>query len=207
MKIPKLLGVPTFLSYLVSVCLLFTTNAQALQEVQYLSVTGYNIEGLAEQNRVMILNYILPGLLMALFGLSLSKEYKAQSPGKIGSLMFVVSGISWMSFSFSPLYPNGATNNFDFELIHYVKAFFAWGAGVIALILISSDFKEQGINKTVKWVGIAIALLMVFEMLYFWFIDYPGIISAISWTVYFMWFALFATQKSYQPTKRILNPR
>jgi hypothetical protein len=205
MKITKLLGVATFLSYLASVCLLFTTNTQALQEMQFLSVTGYNIKGLAEQNRVIILNYILPGLLMTLFGLSLSKEYKAQSPGKIGSFMFVFSGISWMSFSFTPLYPNSATNNFDFELLHSLKAFFSWGAGVIALILVNSDYKEIEISKTMKWVGITIAVLMVFEMLYFWFVDYSGIVSAISWTVYFMWFALFATLKSLQPTKRILN--
>ncbi|MBF9252584.1 hypothetical protein I2I11_04700 [Pontibacter sp. 172403-2] len=207
MKLTKLLGITTFLSYLVSVCILFTTNAHALQEVQYLSVTGYNIEGLAGQSRVMILNYLLPGLLMALFGLSLSKKYKAQTAGKIGSFIFVVSGISWMSFSFSPLYPNGTMNGFDFELLHYIKVFFAWGAGVIALILISSDSKEIGINKTIKWTGIAIAVLMVFEMLYYWFINYSGTISAVSWTVYFMWFALFATQKNLQPTKRILNPR
>jgi hypothetical protein len=194
----RLLGLTTSITYFLSLAVLFSFNKYTLQEVPVLSVTGFNIEGLPEQYRVMFLNYILPGLSMTLFGYYLSREFKKQSQGRIGGYMLVLSGISWMSFSFTPLYSNAIA--YDFEWIHLIKSFFAWTGGIVGLMLTSTEFDKIHIPKNVKWLTITIAGLMLIEMFYYWFEDYSGIISAISWTIYFTWFGIFATQKRFTAT-------
>jgi hypothetical protein len=82
----RLLGLTTSITYFLSLAVLFSFNKYAPQEVPVLSVTGFNIEGLPEQFRVMFLNYILPGLSMALFGYYLSREFKQQSQGKLAAI-------------------------------------------------------------------------------------------------------------------------
>jgi len=162
MKIIKGLGIATSLSYIVSYAFLFGANSLLLQEVEYLSVTGFNIEGLQGQYRIMILNYALPGLLMALFGLSLSKEYRNQTEGRIGSYLLVFSGICWLSFAFNPLIPGVESNNSDY--LPYIKSFFTWVAGAIAIILISLDSSKGLISKSMKWVSLLFGTIMLLSL-------------------------------------------
>lgn len=207
MKATKALGLATFLSFTISVVLLFTANPQALEEVKTLSITGYNVHGLSEQHRVMFMNYVVPGLLMALFGLSLSKEYKKWTEGKVGCYLLTLSGLFWASLALNPFNPTSEETFLGY--LFYLQPCFAWAAGAIALLLIGLDKSVQIGSRNMKWFTLALAAVMLSSIMYLLFQlnQYSGVVSAVGWVVYFSWFALISVQKSHQPTKRILNPR
>ncbi|WP_221412653.1 DUF998 domain-containing protein, partial [Fulvivirga lutimaris] len=163
----------------------------ALNELDNIGPTGYNIIGFDLQSQVQMLNYILPGLLIVVFGVLLSKRFKKSSASFYGSLSVIISGLGWLSYGLVSIDPNGGETLL--ETIRVIQVLITWTSMILSMILISIDL-EKLVHKTFKWITFLFGIMLISETVYQLTLDslYSGVISTLGYSVFFSWFLVFA---------------
>ncbi|ELR68042.1 hypothetical protein C900_01216 [Fulvivirga imtechensis AK7] len=190
MRLVKLLGIGVTIAYLLSFATIFVMNPQTFEEVEFLGITSFNLDGFKNQIQAEVFNYFLVGLLIIVFGVLLSIESKTNNLGRIGSYFISFSGLMWMSFSFFSLNPS--STEVVFGITHMIRIGLCWISGIVGLILVSVDFRKYYQLEVIKWITLAVAILMLLEPVYYVINDYSGMISLIAWTIYMSWFFVFS---------------
>lgn len=136
MLLVRILGISITSLFAISFIALFIINPQTVEELNYLGITSFNLLGFKQQLLVALVNYILLGVLIALFGFRLSIFFKKSDASKYGSYLIVVSGLAWASLGIFTIDPGVEE---VFGLYHMIRIVICWLSGLIGLILISVD--------------------------------------------------------------------
>ena len=186
MKFLRIIGAGITIVYAISFIVLFIVSHQAYAELEYLSVTAFNLLGFSHRLQVVLVNYISVGLLIVVFGIGISTKFRKSNVSRYGSYLIALSGLSWASFGVL----NG--NNEVFGSLHMIRIVICWLFGIVGLILLSVDLERSFKPYYLKWMTLSIALVMLLESLYFMIGEYSGTVSAIAWTIYMSWFLIFS---------------
>lgn len=200
MRLLRVSGIGVTVAFIFSLIVLFTITPQTYDELDYLGITSFNIEGFSLRLQVVLLNYALPGVLIVLFATILSTYSGSAKRIKYGSYLIILSGLAWGSFGVYPIEIDGF--NGVFGVIHMVKITVCWLSGIIGLLLISIDFDRIFRPRYLRWVTIVTGSLMLLESIYFIMGEWSGKMSAIAWSVYMSWFFIFSlriSMKSLSP--------
>ena len=184
----KITGTLVTLTYLVTFGMLTIVDEKVIEEMKDISVTAYNFEGMPYRQLINIFGYVIPGGLIGLFSYRLQKYFKSGTAGKIGAIILLVSGLSWLTLGIYGLIPNNELTGF----IHLTKVTVSFIGAILGLILLSSDVNIVTTQKSIKIITLGTGLLMLAEIVYTFSTSYSGIVANISWTIYFLWFIIFS---------------
>ncbi len=157
------------------------------EELEFISISTFNFDGMPYIYFINIFGYILPGILITFFSFLLFK-YSVEPSSRIGISFIGISGISWMSLGIIETIPNNELSG----TILLLRITFATLFGTLGLIIYSATKYSDIKNKMFKYLTLGIGLSLLLENLYSIGIDYSGIRASIFWGIYFLWFPIFA---------------
>ena len=187
-KLIGTLGALTTISFVVGFVGLFIINPQTYQELNNLSISAYNLDGMNAENWIKTF-YIIVGLLNVIVAIGLFKMSDNKSIVVAGKVLLLISGVIWTTF--------GLINydlNTDFGnhlLAQRIIAILA--TGLFGLIIIGAEIEKIHKDKFLKYYTLTTAglilLLSILSMFVFW--DQTWIRTNASLTIYFIWFGVF----------------
>ncbi|MCA6381325.1 MAG: hypothetical protein IM574_12430 [Cytophagales bacterium] len=182
------LGTLTTILFIVGFVGLFILNPQTYEELNNLSISGYNLDGMNAENWIKTF-YIIVGLLNIVIALGLFRISDNKSIIVGGKILLLVSGVIWTTFGLINYDPN--TDFGNHLLAQRTIAILA--TGLLGLILIGAEMEKIRKDKFLKYFTLAAAgtmlLLSLLSVFVYW--DETWIRTNISLTIYFVWFGVF----------------
>ena len=182
------LGTLTTILFIVGFVGLFILNPQTYEELNNLSISGYNLDGMNAENWIKTF-YIIVGLLNIVIALGLFRISDNKSIIVGGKILLLVSGVIWTTFGLINYDPN--TDFGNHLLAQRTIAILA--TGLLGLILIGAEMEKIRKDKFLKYFTLAAAgtmlLLCLLSVFVYW--DETWIRTNISLTIYFVWFGVF----------------
>lgn len=170
----------------------FKIFPNAIEYINQLTITSYNIKGIPGQNWIAYFVYQFVGFSIVVFCLGMILTTKNNIVDMITKILLLISGLSWMILGFYE--HNPATMGDDIGLaINIMCTFFTLFFGLIAFILFAfgDDFSRKGEKNILKWLLLVIALFIIIESSFAMLMsDYPLVFSYSSWLAYFLGFAI-----------------
>jgi uncharacterized membrane protein YuzA (DUF378 family) len=187
-KLTGTLGTLTTISFVVGFAGLFIINPQTYVELNNLSISAYNLDGMNAENWIKVF-YIIVGLLNIFVAVGLFKMSDNKSIIIAGKILLLISGIIWTTFGLINYDPN--TDFGNHLLAQRTIAILA--TGLFGLIIIGAEFEKILKDKFLKYYTLTtsglILLLSILSMFVFW--DQTWIRTNASLTIYFIWFGVF----------------
>ncbi len=185
-------GILITMIFILGFIVLFIVNPQTYEELNNISLTGYNIVGMNFRLWVAIVIYSLVGFLNILFTLLLFLQTIHKLISLIGKILILLCGIMWLSLGVFPYDPNTEFGN-DLLIIRLVLIILTSSIG---LLFIGSEFDLILKNKFTKWYTVlcgALILILSF-MSVFIFNDSTWIRTNLSFVIYFTWFGVIGVE-------------
>jgi hypothetical protein len=206
-KLIGTLGLLTTILFIIGFVGLFIINPQTYEELNNLSISGYNLDGMNAENWIKIF-YIIVGLFNIIVAIGLFKMSDNKSIIVGGKILLLISGVIWTTFGLINYDPN--TDFGNHLLAQRTIAILA--TGLIGLIIIGAEIENIIKDKFLKYYTLTTAgtilLLSILSMFVFW--DETWIRTNISLTIYFIWFGVFGIrilQKKPAPNTRFVSWR
>jgi uncharacterized membrane protein YuzA (DUF378 family) len=203
-KLIGTLGLLTTILFIIGFVGLFIINPQTYEELNNLSISGYNLDGMNAENWIKIF-YIIVGLFNIIVAIGLFKMSDNKSIIVGGKILLLISGVIWTTFGLINYDPN--TDFGNHLLAQRTIAILA--TGLIGLIIIGAEIENIIKDKFLKYYTLTTAgtilLLSILSMFVFW--DETWIRTNISLTIYFIWFGVFGIrilQKKPAPNTRFV---
>ena len=188
----KLIAVIGFLVsaiFIVGFLILFVLNPKTLESINTLSLFVYNLDGMEGRLWAAMVIYLTVGMLNSLFAVGLLVTLKNESTIVIGSILLLITGLTWASFGLFPTDTQTSIggNLFLFRIITVTLT------GAIGLIVFGAEFEKVHPSKFLKWYTLSSGLLILALsfLSVFVFNDATWIRTNISITMYFVWFVVF----------------
>ena len=200
-KLIGTLGTLTTILFIIGFVGLFIINPQTYEELNNLSISGYNLDGMNAENWIKAF-YVVVGLLNITVAVGLFKMSDNKSIIVGGKVLLLLSGIIWTTFGLINNDPNTEFGNHLF----LVRTIAILATGLFGLIFLGAEMEKIYKDKFLKYFTLTTAgtmfLLGVLSMFVFW--DETWVRTNISLTIYFVWFGVFGTrvlQKKPAPNK------
>ena len=164
----------------------YNPNRFNLTESEF--IVGFLLEGMPGYVLAKYFNYILIGLIIISFSISLIKTTSNKGFNKFGKLLLLLSGAIYFSFGFTNI-----GDDSDFIVFLYLgRILLTLLFGAIGFIMISDEYLEISNNKIIKWTIFSFGLLIILNGIYGFFAleNYPTYMGLISWVIYFLGFGL-----------------
>lgn len=186
-KLIGTLGTLTTICFIIGFVGLFIINPQTLEELNNLSISGYNLDGMNAENWIKIF-YIIVGLLNVLVAVGLFKMSDNKSIIVGGKILLLISGVIWTSFGLI----NYDLSDFGTHLLA-MRTIATLATGLFGLIILGADIEKILKDKFLKYYTLVTAgtilLLSTLSIFVFW--DETWIRTNISLAIYFVWFGVF----------------
>lgn len=183
----KLTGILGFLSpilFIIGFGILYSVfNPKLFSTTGGFLVVGFNVKGMPGLEWSKYFNYFLVGITIIIFSIGLIKTTSNKGRNKIGKILILLSGITYMTLGFVEI--ENAT-----DLIFWIYIFqigITLSLGALGFIFLSDNYLEIYNNKIIKYIilclGVFIFLNGVFEV--FAQNVYPKFMGILSWLLYF----------------------
>jgi len=189
------LGTLTTILFIIGFVGLFIINPQTFEELNNLSISGYNLDGMNAENWIKSF-YIIVGLLNAIVAVGLFKMTDNKSIIVGGKILLLVSGVIWTTFGLI----NSDPSDFGTHLLA-IRTMAILATGLFGLLILGAEIEKILKDKFLKYYTFAsagtILLLSILSIFVYW--DETWIRTNISLTIYFVWFGVFGlrlTQKA-----------
>jgi hypothetical protein len=185
--IVKYIGIIIAILFYSTFITILIIDKKSVEELEFISISTFNFDGMPYINFINIFGYILPGILIILFSYILFKN-SIESSSKVGLSFIGISGISWMTLGIIETIPNDEFSGTILLLRITIASLF----GTLGLIIYSATKYSDIKNNILKYLTLGIGLSLLLENLYTIEFDYSGIRASIFWGIYFSWFPIFA---------------
>ena len=186
-KLIGTLATLTTLFFIIGFVGLFIINPQTLEELNNLSISGYNLDGMNAENWIKVF-YIIVGLLNVIVAVGLFKMSDNKSIIVGGKILLLISGVIWTTFGLI----NYDLSDFGNHMLA-MRTIAIVTTGLCGLIILGAEIEKILNDKFLKYYTLATAgtilLLSILSIFVFW--DETWIRTNISLTVYFVWFGVF----------------
>lgn len=182
------IGILTTASFILGFIGLFILNPQTYHELNNLSITGYNLDGMNSENWIKAF-YIIVGLLNITITLGFFKMSGNKSIIVGGKILLLISGVIWTTFGIVNFDPNTEFGNH----LLLLRTIAMLATGLFGLAFIGVEMEKISKDKFLKYFTLTSAgiILMLSIMSMFVFNDETWIRTNISLTVYFIWYGVF----------------
>jgi hypothetical protein len=181
------LGTLTTALFIIGFVGLFIINPQTYDELNNLSISGYNLDGMNAENWIKSF-YIIVGLLNVIVAIGLFKMSDNKSIIVGGKILLLISGVIWTTFGLI----NYNLSDFGTHLLA-MRTIALLTTGLFALIILGAEIEKILNDKFLKYYALATAgtilLLSILSVFVYW--DETWIRTNISLTIYFVWFGVF----------------
>lgn len=203
-KLIGTLGTLTTIFFVVGFAGLFIINPQTYQELNNLSISAYNVDGMNAETWIKVF-YIIVGLLNVFVAIGLFKMSDNKSIIVAGKILLLISGIIWITFGLINWNPN---SEFEYSLI-LQRTIAILATGLFGLLFIGGELEKIIKDKFLKYYTLTTAslilVLSILSMFVFW--DQTWIRTNASLTIYFIWFGVFGLrilQKKPAPNSALM---
>jgi hypothetical protein len=181
------LGTLTTILFIMGFVGLFIINPQTYEELNNLSISGYNLDGMNAENWIKSF-YIIVGLLNVIVAVGLFKMSDNKSIIVGGKILLLISGVIWTTFGLI----NNEPTDFGTHMLA-MRTIAILATGLFGLIIIGAEIEKISNDKFLKYYTLTTAglilLLSILSMFVFW--DQTWIRTNVSLTTYFIWFGVF----------------
>ncbi|MCA6369637.1 MAG: hypothetical protein IM631_18195 [Cytophagales bacterium] len=182
------LGTLTTILFIIGFAGLFIINPQTFEELNNLSISGYNLNGMNAVNWIKVF-YVIVGLLNVIVAVGLFKMSDNKSVIVGGKILLLISGFIWTTFGLINNDPNSDLKNNLLAL----RTIAILATGLFGLIIIGAEMEKICKDKFLKYFTLTTAgtmlVLGVLSVFVFW--DETWIRTNVSLTIYFFWFGVF----------------
>jgi uncharacterized membrane protein YuzA (DUF378 family) len=186
-KLTGTFGTLTTILFVVGFVGLFIINPQTYEELNNLSISGYNLDGMNAENWIKIF-YIIVGLLNVIVAVGLFKMSDNKSIIVAGKILLLISGVIWTTFGLI----NNDLSDFGTHLLA-MRTIVILTTGLFGLLILGAEIEKILNDKFLKYYTLATAgtilLLSILSIFVYW--DETWIRTNISLTIYFVWFGVF----------------
>jgi uncharacterized membrane protein YuzA (DUF378 family) len=186
-KLIGTLGTLTTILFTIGFVGLFIINPQTYEELNNLSISGYNLDGMTAENWIKSF-YIIVGLLNVIVAVGLFKMSDNKSIIVGGKILLLISGFIWTTFGLI----NYDLSDFGNHLLA-MRTIALLTTGLFGLIILGAEIEKILNDKFLKYYTLVTAgtILLLSILSIFVFSDETWIRTNISLTVYFLWFGVF----------------
>jgi uncharacterized membrane protein YuzA (DUF378 family) len=182
------LGTLTTILFIIGFAGLFIINPQTFEELNNLSISGYNLNGMNAVNWIKVF-YVIVGLLNVIVAVGLFKMSDNKSVIVGGKILLLISGFIWTTFG---LINNDLNSDLKNNLLA-LRTIAILATGLFGLIIIGAEMEKICKDKFLKYFTLTTAgtmlVLGVLSVFVFW--DETWIRTNVSLTIYFFWFGVF----------------
>jgi len=195
-KLTEITGILLSVTFIAGFVVLFIINPQTLEEINNVSLTFYNLEGMNGRMWTVYVIYSIVGLLNILFVALFIFSTENKPMTVVSKILFLITGILWLSFGLFP-YDGGTDLGINLMLIRIGTIILTASVG---LIILGAEFETVYRNKFMKWYtlssGLLILLLSVVSLFLF---DNTWMRTNASFAIYFFWFGVFGLVRLRRP--------
>ena len=186
-KLIGILGILTSLFFFIGFWGLFFMNPQTFAELNNLSISAYNLDGMDGRIWVSSIVYILAGLLNIIVALLLVKATKS-SVTLAGEIFILITGGIWLSFGLITYEVNTDLGNHLF----IIRTITMLVTSTIGLLLFGLELERVTNDIFLKYytIGTGLIILLLCILSLFVYNDDTWIRTNISFTIYFTWFGI-----------------
>jgi hypothetical protein len=188
LRLTSLIGILTGVFFIGGFATLFVLNPQTYEELNNLSLASYNIPGMNAKSMAVAV-YGMTGLLNIIFCIGLLQDKSSSSVSLIGKILFIGSGLIWLSFGLIDYDPTTAIANH----LLLIRIIMMIAACLVGFILLGIEYDRIAQDRFLKWFTLSsaglISLLSFLSL--FVFNDDTWIRTNISLAAYFIWFIVF----------------
>lgn len=182
--ITGLSGILVFITVVLSYAIfLLFLNPDFYEQFDGMTPAGYNIDIIDNVNWVRFICYEMVGALISIFSIGLYLLSKESLTSKIAALLFLLSGLIWLSFG---LYGLDQVTGSEIGWL-MARTFSCLTFGLFGFLLLSNDIRSLTELKISKWIMLSLGIIIIIHALLSLFLssDYPNILIYGIWLMFF----------------------
>ncbi|MDH5379287.1 MAG: hypothetical protein OEW75_00440 [Cyclobacteriaceae bacterium] len=194
----RYIGILITLTFTCSLVYIVISNPKILEELNEISLTQLNLNGIQDKNFISLIFYKLIGTFVSIYAILIYLNVNKFLIPKLGAILLFASGIMWLLLGVKSWNPEDVWRSKHLFLM--VACWVLGNFGIIFTNLFTGNF----INQKRKYL-LLIPYPIIFVLEHIVTIGYSGIVSAITWFTFFLWFTLFSILVVQVPNTPINN--